>query len=378
VGTSGADHLVGTAGPDVIVGLGGDDRIEAGPGDDVVCGLAGADRIDGGPGDDRIFGGVDHAWTDRGGSNRVGDRVFPGPGDDYVDLGADHRPGMGYLERDTLVYRTLGHAIVADLSPGAGRVEAEGIDTVRVHGQLGIVGTRFDDTIVGSPKGDTLVGGWGDDVLEGRGGDDVLVPDYYLTRKTHPDDDVVRGGAGRDELVSNSGADLLWGGPRADFFDLRSNPLATVAAGPGNDGVSAVLKPRGPVNLDGGSGSDYLFLDYTRTDDLPRGTLDLSTGVLTREGMPEVSGRVAGFEDVGLDAHAWWRVLGTEAADVISGAREVWAKGGDDEVYATGRRDFVDAGDGHDLVWAYAGRDTCLHAEVVRSCEVRELTPTRR
>ena len=372
LGTAGDDALEGTAGPDVIVGLGGDDLIEAGAGDDVVCALAGADRIEGGPGADRLFGGIDRAWSDRGGENRVGDTVLPGPGDDYVDLGADRRPGTGYLERDTLVYRTVDQAISADLTPDAGRVEAEGTDTVRVHGQMGVVGSRFDDTIIGSPKGDTLSGGRGADVIEGRGGSDWLYPDYYDDEGRHQDDDVVRGGAGRDQLSSESGHDVLYGGPGEDFFDARTNPDIVVDAGPGDDGVSAVIGPSTPVELDGNGGNDYLFLEYSRQEGLPDGTVDMGTGLFTRAGLPEVPGRVARFEDLGLDGNARWTVHGTDAAEIISGAREVWAYGGDDEVYGTSGKDVVDAGAGNDRVWAYDGRDTCLNAERVRDCEIRE------
>ena len=358
----------------MIVGLGGDDRIEAGAGDDMVCALAGADRIDGGPGDDRLFGGIDSHWSDRGGESRVGDTVLPGPGDDYVDLGADRRPGTGYLQRDTLVYRTVDHAISADLSPGTGRVEAEGVDTVRVHGQMGVVGTRFDDVIIGSPKGDTLVGGWGADTLEGRGGDDWLRPDYYDEGPV--DDDVVRAGTGDDELSSDNGTDVLAAGPGRDFVDTRTNGAAVVLGGLGNDGVSTATRPRGPVSLDGGPGDDYVFLDYSRLDDLPDGTVDMRTGEFTRAGMPDVPGRVAGFEDLGLDANAQWTVTAptrrrSSAAGTRSGLRR--RRRGLRDV----REGFVDAGEGNDRVWAYDGRDTCLNAEQVRSCEVRA-APARR
>jgi Ca2+-binding RTX toxin-like protein len=373
VGTSGDDHLVGTDGADVIVALGGDDRIEAGRGDDVVCGLAGSDEIDAGPGDDRVFAGIDRWNSDRGGENRVGDTVWPGPGRDYVDLGADSRPVTGYGQRDTLVYRTVDDAIHADLSPGVGRVKAEGLDTVRVHGEMGVVGSRFADTIIGGPRGDSLVGGWGDDVIEGRGGDDWIRPDYYDKSGKHDDDDVVRAGAGADELSSTSGADVILGGPGDDFFDLRDNPDVTADAGPGNDGISAFARPLGAVDLDGGPGSDYVFLWYRRSDHLPHGTVDMRDGSFVREGIPgadAVPGRMAGFEDIDLDRSADWRVYGTDSADVIAGADEVWSYGGDDKVYATGGPDYVDAGDGDDLVWAYEGKDTCLNAEHRRDCEV--------
>ncbi len=371
VGTAEDDVLVGTSQADVIVGLGGDDRIRALGGDDVVCGLAGSDEIDGGPGSDRLFGGIDRWWADRGGANRVGDRVLPGPGDDYVDLGADSRTVTGYLERDTLVYRQVHHAVTADLSRRPGTVSAEGVDTVRVHGQMGVVGSRFGDTIIGSPKADTLTGGWGDDVLEGRGGKDELDPDYYDETGRHVDADVVRGGNGRDFFSSVSGADQLYGGPGPDFFDVRSNGSALVAAGSGDDGVSAVIDPSRPVDLRGGVDDDYLFLDYDRVHHLPGGTLDMATGTFVRDGMPGVAGRLAGFENVGLDARTDWRVHGTEGADEISGANQVWSLGGDDKVYGTSGKDYVDAGDGNDLVWAYTGQDTCLNAERVRGCEVR-------
>lgn len=367
VGTAGDDRLVGTAGPDVIVGLGGDDRIEAGAGDDVVCGLAGADRIDAGPGDDRVFGGIDAWSSDRGGTNRIGDRVWPGPGDDLVDLGADRRPGQGTLERDTLVYRDLDHAITADLSPGVGSVEADGTDTVRVHGQLGVVGTRFADTIIGSPKADTLRGLGGDDELVGRGGRDLLLPG--------PGADRAAGSAGDDTIDSWAGADVLTGGTGDDFVETQGNPdVATVALGPGDDQLNADVRPRGGFDGDGGTGRDTIVLAYTRHHDLPPADLDLATGTVTLGA--GATGRLASFE--------WWVMLddqpltvhGTDAAERIEAGGHspvrAWMGGGDDAVFASGADDYVDSGPGEDLVWAYGGTDTCLHTEHARDCEVRQ------
>jgi len=367
VGTADDDHLVGTPGPDVVVALGGDDRVDAGAGDDVVCALAGADRIDGGPGDDRIFGGTDSWWSDRGGANRVGDRVSPGPGDDYVDLGADRRGTSGTLVRDTLDYSDLGHAVRADLSPEVGRVAAEGTDTVRVHGQLGVVGTAYDDTITGSPKADTLKGLGGDDRLEGRGGDDWLLPGNGA--------DVAAGDFGNDHIDSWAGADVLSGGPDDDFVDTQSNPdVATVRLGPGADQLNTNVRPRGGFDADAGTGRDTIVLGYTRHHDLPAADLDLGTGGVTLGA--SATGRLASFE--------WWVMLddqpltvhGTDRAERIeaggSGPVRAWMAGGDDAVYASGSDDYVDSGDGDDLVWAYDGTDTCLSTEHARSCEVRQ------
>ncbi|MBF4764341.1 hypothetical protein ISU07_14500 [Nocardioides islandensis] len=368
VGTRGDDHLVGTSGPDVIVGLGGDDRIEAGAGRDVVCGLAGADVIDGGPGNDRIFGGIDSWWFDRGGPNRVGDRVLPGPGKDYVDLGADRRPGDETLERDTLVYRDLDHGIVAHFWPHEGSVEADGTDTVRVHGQMGVVGTRFDDTLIGSPRADTLRGLGGQDYLYGYGGDDLLLPGGGV--------DEVYGDSGNDDIGSSGGADALRGGPGDDFVDTQGNPdVAIVTLGAGADQLNTTVRPRGGFDADAGTGHDTIVLGYARHDDLPPADLDLGSGVVTLG--TSATGRLASFE--------WWVMLddqpltihGTDKAERIEaggqGPVRAWMAGGDDAVYASGSDDFIDSGPGDDLVWAYQGTDTCLETEHARGCEVRQL-----
>ena len=366
VGTAEDDHLVGTAGPDVIVALGGDDRIESGAGDDIVCGLAGADRIDGGPGDDQLFGGIDSWWSDRGGANRVGDRVLPGRGDDYVDLGSDRRPATGTLVRDSLVYSAVGHAVVADLSTNNALVQAEGTDIVFVHGQMGVVGTAYDDTIIGSPKADTLKGLGGDDHLEGRGGDDLLLPGGGA--------DSADGDFGDDAIDSWAGADTLTGGPGNDFVTTQGNPdVATVGLGPGADQLNTNVRPRGGFDADAGTGRDTIVLGYTRHHDLPAADLDLVSGTVTLGA--SATGRLASFE--------WWVMLddqpltihGTDAAERIEagghGPVRAWMAGGDDAVFASGFDDYVDSGAGNDLVWAYDGTDTCLNTERARSCEVR-------
>ena len=284
-----------------------------------------------------------------------------------MDLGSDRRPATGTLVRDTLDYSDLGHAVQADLTPEVGRVVAEGTDTVRVHGQMGVVGTAYDDTLTGSPKADTLKGLGGDDRLEGRGGNDLLLPGGGA--------DAADGDFGNDVINSWGGADVLTGGPGNDFVDTQSNPdVATVSLGPGADQLNTDVRPRGGFDADAGVGGDTIVLGYTRHHDLPAADLDLGSGTVTLGASG--SGRLASFE--------WWVMLddqpltihGTDKAERIEaggdGPVTAWMGGGNDAVFASGSDDFVDSGSGNDQVWAYDGTDTCLNTERARSCEVRE------
>ena len=94
--------------------------------------------------------------------------------------------------------------------------------------------------------------------------------------------------------------------------------------------------------------------------------------VVEREG--EQIGTLTSIGDLELASRLRWVYLGTEEADVVTGGY-YWpfraeTFGGDDVVTGSGKRDRIDAGDGTDRVVGNEGRDTCLNAEDVTSCEV--------
>jgi len=116
VGTSAADVLLGTPGPDLIVGGAGDDEIDGRGGGDLVCGEGGDDRLRGGGGPDVLFGGY-------------GDDVMFGEAGADVIFGGD------------------------------------GLDAA--------FGGGGDDVVRGSAGSDALYGGSGDDLVRGGGGADA-------------------------------------------------------------------------------------------------------------------------------------------------------------------------------------------------------------
>ena len=96
-GSDGVDIVLGGAGNDRLFGGAGNDRLRGGRGDDEILGGDGHDREFGGAGDDRLRGGP---GTDvlRGGDGdddldgeEGADRCFGGRGDDRVDVDQDAR-----------------------------------------------------------------------------------------------------------------------------------------------------------------------------------------------------------------------------------------------------------------------------------------------
>jgi len=81
---AGIEHVLGSAGADVLVGDAGPNRLEGGPGDDVLFGGDGNDRLDGGAGRDRLHGddGDDQLAPDAENASA------PGPGGEGVSCGA--------------------------------------------------------------------------------------------------------------------------------------------------------------------------------------------------------------------------------------------------------------------------------------------------
>jgi Ca2+-binding RTX toxin-like protein len=374
VGTAGNDRITGTAQADVIVALGGDDVVTGGGGDDLVCAGDGADRLAGGPGDDRLFGQRDGIGTDRGGSYRVPDELTGGPGDDVLDIGADGRRVDQEGGHGIVTYATAGGPIRVDLDRGTAR--GAGRDRIVPMAGLEVVGSAFGDHLAGGAGPDHLVGGGGDDTLLGLGGADLLLPEGYDAPHRN-DRDTVDGGPGNDTIVARFGRDVLHGGSGDDHVTTWSSKPSEVYGDAGDDVVEGAVAGHGFV-LDGGEGDDRGYLGRpartTRPESEPGPTITVreADGVVEREG--EQIGTLLSIGDLELASRLRWVYLGTEDADVVTGGY-YWpfraeTFGGDDVVTGSGKRDRIDAGDGTDRVVGNEGRDTCLNAEEVTSCEV--------
>jgi hypothetical protein len=398
LGTPGDDVIYGTAGDDVMVGLAGDDTISGLLGNDVICGDEGTDRLAGFAGDDRILGGFD--------SDAGGDVIWPGAGNDYVDPGLDPVTRDDFsLPADTVLYSDLLAAgfpggIRADLTPvgGLGFVaEPSGTDQIVVTEALSIVGTRTADVLIGSPYLDVLIGRGGADQIDGAGGNDTLAADFTNTdldpAADAPDD--IDGGPGSDWIVLGQAGGTARGGDDPDH--LEAHPATGPAVLRGQDGDDElVVDAVEDVDIDGGGGHDDIDVRLTSasrgvsvdggssrdlvTFDVRKGgfgkgttiTVDLARRVLRTKTR---AGRVRGLEVMWIKGeNARWQVRGTHRNEdvIMQGGRSLEAsmRGGRDSVVATRGPDVLDLGEGRgDFANGRQGRDTCLGAERVRSCE---------
>jgi hemolysin type calcium-binding protein len=156
-GGRGANHLHGTAGPDVIAGGGGNDRIDGRRGFDLICGGSGADVILGGPGGDAVYGGSgddslygglqdDKLVGESGNDLLIGgeavNTLLGGPGDDYNREGftVNGGPGSDWLSFATNTYPLAHYGLTVGTH-----------DNRRESNLENAVGTRFADVIYGGP-----------------------------------------------------------------------------------------------------------------------------------------------------------------------------------------------------------------------------------
>jgi hypothetical protein len=130
------------------------------------------------------------------------------------------------------------------------------------------------------------------------------------------------------------------------------------------------------VSVDGGRSRDLVTFDVRKAG-FGTGapiTVDLGRGVLRTKARV---GRVRGLEVLWIRGEdARWQVRGTHRNEdvIMQGGRSLEAsmRAGRDSVVATRGRDVLDLGSGRgDFANGRKGRDTCLGAERVRSCEDR-------
>jgi Ca2+-binding RTX toxin-like protein len=298
-GGRGANHLHGTAGPDVIAGGGGNDRIDGrrgfdlicgGVGGDVILGGAGGDSVFGGSGDDRLYGGLqdDKLVGESGNDLLIGgeapNTLVGGPGDDYSRDGFNVNGGPG---SDWISYATRAFPLNdTGLSPGIHSNPHE-------LSLENVVGTRFKDVIYASTPGAGIVRGLGALVdpqsqeiadecygfaiaqCEGPYSPfdqpivlmDAVPPDAGLTVIGGPDDDQYSISktadgirvVGPPNVAAGPGCATLSGGKVSCPFRGRLGYVFALGMG-GDDNISIEggLGPTTSVVMDGGGGGDTL------------------------------------------------------------------------------------------------------------------------
>ncbi|HTQ14825.1 MAG TPA: calcium-binding protein [Rhizomicrobium sp.] len=201
-GTSGDDNLTGTSGDDVFnMSQGGDDIVAGGGGDDVFqfgAAMSSGDEVNGGAGNDTL--------------------VLKGNyGASYLSLSSVNLVSVEAIVLDAgFSYElSLANSVVA-----AGASLTVNAGTLGAGNQL-----TFDD----SAEAD------GSLVVKGGAGDDTIYGGRFHT--------TIDGGAGNDSLN-------LYGGTNI------------VQAGAGNDNVAIYAPLSADTRIDGGTGTNQLFIDY--------------------------------------------------------------------------------------------------------------------
>ena len=399
-GSANADVLAGDFRDNTIKGGGGDDRIYGGPdpsnldpmgrgdatnedtlmgegGDDMIFGGAGNDTLDGGAGNDTLVGGGG-ADTYRGGAGS--DMIYAdamdvatGNIDGYgVDDDDDDRtvdPDADMTDVDTLSFAMVDNedeeGITADISDA----------NTTINNIENIVGSQYDDDLTGDGQNNVIEGGAGRDELDGGDGMDTL--------SYENSDDWVRVTLAAAGTAATASRGHARGDMATNFENVTGSAYDDELTG--NDAVNTLMGLAGDDEItgadgndtvEGGAGADELDGDNGNESDQARATADVlsyassDAGVTVNLATASASGghadgdTIATFEveipaedpdddPIELDVSTFEYVTGSMHDDSLTGDHRdnhLVGGGGDDALRGGAGMDLVIGGPGADML----------------------------
>ena len=201
-GDAGNDRLVGDEGADQLFGGTGDDIISAETGADTLHGMAGADRLYGNEDDDTLFGGTEDDVLYGGSGNDIldggagQDTELGGEGDDVFIGSVGNDRIAGGAGQDLIDYSAGGGGLIVTLNNGAAQTINVGLGNDRITGIEGFILPNFASDVTGDDQDNVFVGGSADDVMRGGAGSDRLV-----SASNAGDTNTLSGGSGDDTFA---------------------------------------------------------------------------------------------------------------------------------------------------------------------------------
>jgi len=338
--TGGDDTITSNAGTNVILGGVGSDTIRAPGGDNIILGDNGEVNLN------SVFNDVLTTQPDIGGV----DNITGGTGSNIILGGAKGDLITGGYGNDTI----LGDNIILG-DNGEVNLNSASNDVFTTEPDIGgvdiITGGSGSNIILGGARGDTITGGIGRDVILGDNGrvfrdthntvERVETTDSAIggadTIRAGGNDDIVLGGADRDDIHGNGGEDILLGDNGIVDASLDSDPdidrvvVADPAIGAddfilGNTGNDIIMGGTGDDFVSGGLGDDTLFGDHG----------DVAIGE-TRDAIPIFTGPEDG-----------------------NGNDTVHGDAGDDTIFGGSGDDTLFGEQGNDTIFGMAGNDVML------------------
>ncbi|WP_313807401.1 cadherin domain-containing protein [Sphingobium sp.] len=230
--------------------------------------------------------------------------------------------GFGSFDNIEQFWLADGDDIIDLSAHGAGGIDYA--KDVLIQGGEGndiIIGGAGKDNLQGDGGNDIIFGWRGSDTISGGAGDDILYGDD-LGYNGISGDDTLDGGSGDDTLDGGSGNDQLYGGRGKDKLS-------------GGDGNDMLYGGAGDDSLAGGAGDDILYGD----DDTVSGS-DVLHG---DAGNDQLYGGLAGDE-----------LYGDSGDDWLDGGA------GNDYMHGGGGNDTIIAGAGNDVIDGSADIDTLV------------------
>ncbi|GJD37605.1 MULTISPECIES: calcium-binding protein [Methylobacterium] len=300
------------------------DVLRGGLGDDVLNGGGGNDILEGGGGINTIDGGA--------GTNTLSYEHFDAPtGDGSGGVDVDLRIGKGYdfaSENQQDIFVNIAN----------------------------IRGSQYDDVIAGSVENNVIEGGAGADYMTGGGGVDTLSYAHSTAGVTVDlaGNSGLNGDAQQDayfgflNVIGSTSGDTLYGDGGANTLNGNGGSDELY----GRDGNDRLVISSSPVRVDGGEGTDLLFVNkgsvVVLTDDSFTSTASIEK-IYVRDG--------ASLTMTGVDVGT--KIFSQSVAD--SGSTIVGTDGADRIVAGKGS-DIITGGAGGDSLFGGAGADTFVFA----------------